>query len=260
MSMLVNPFLKIKSTNKLLDKIGHLKNVEFTETACEELKIVTEFTGGEHLPKTGAATIVINHPGGADILSMVVSLGKIRPDLMILVNELICLPVIEEIAIPIKMLGNKKVDEKLIHKAYEEGKLVVFFAGGKNSRYNKKGELRDRRWRTTFLDFAHKYDTPINIMRIVGKNSALFYKVSDIRAKYSFLKNIPLENMFQLRELTRPATMKLFLSTSFRFKKNGESRQERRKKADILYNFLYTMDENNLEFNPSLIEERTEKI
>ena len=96
------PFLKIKSTNKLLDKIGHLKNVEFTEAACEELKIVTEFTGGEHLPKTGAATIVINHPGGADILSMVVSLGKIRPDLMILVNELICLPVIEEIAIPIK--------------------------------------------------------------------------------------------------------------------------------------------------------------
>jgi hypothetical protein len=246
------PFLRIGRTNKLIDKIGHNKNVDFAVEACKELKIYTEFAGGEHLPKTGAATVVTNHPGGADILSMAVSLGKLRPDIVILANELVCIPSIDGISIPIRMGGKKKVDEELIHKAYKEGKLVVFFAGGKNSRYNDKGELRDRRWRTTFLEFAHQYDTPINILRIVGQNSPLFYKVANIRAKYSFLKNIPLENMFQLRELTRPTTMKLFLSTSFHNTKESETKQGRRRKADILYSFLYKMDENNLEFNQSL--------
>lgn len=246
------PFLKIGSTNRLIDKIGHNKNVDFAVAACKELKIYTEFTGGENLPKTGAATIVTNHPGGADILSMAISLGRLRPDIIILANELVCLPLIEDITIPIKMIGKKKVDEELIHQAYQEGKLVVFFAGGKNSRYNAEGKLRDRRWRTTFLDFAQEYDTTVNIMRIVGQNSPLFYKISDIRAKYSFLKNIPLENMFQLRELTRSTTMKLFLSKPFHYIKAGETKSEKRKKADILYNFLYEMDENNLEFNQPL--------
>lgn len=246
------PFLKIGSTNKLIDKLGHLKNVDFAVALCKELNIHTEFTGGEHLPKTGAVTIVTNHPGGADILSMATALGGLRPDIMVLANELVCIPPIDGVAIPIKMMGKKKVDENLIHKAYQEGKVVVFFAGGKNSRYNEKGELRDRRWRTTFLDFAQQYNTPINIMRIVGKNSPLFYKVSDIRAKYSFLKNIPLENLFQLRELTRSTTMKLFLSTSFHYTKENETKLTKRKKADILYNFLYEMDENNLEFNQPL--------
>ncbi len=246
------PFLKIGSTNRLIDKIGHNKNIDFAVEACKELKIYTEFTGQENLPKTGPATVVTNHPGGADILSMAIALGKVRTDIIILANELVCLPLIEDITIPIRMIGKRKVDEALIHKAYQEGKVVVFFAGGKNSRYNKEGELRDRRWRTTFLDFAQEYDTTINIMRIIGKNSPLFYKISDIRAKYSFLKNIPLENMFQLRELTRPTTMKLFLSKSFHYTNARGTKQERRKKADILYNFLYEMDENNLEFNQPL--------
>ena len=99
---------------------------------------------------------------------------------------------------------------------------------------------------------AEKYNTPINIMRIEGKNSPLFYKVADIRAKYSFLKNIPLENMFQLRELTRPTTMKLFLSTAFHYTNEADTKQERRKKADVLYSFLYTMDKDNLTFTKPL--------
>jgi 1-acyl-sn-glycerol-3-phosphate acyltransferase len=246
------PFLKIGSTNKLIDKIGHHKNVDFVVAACKELNITTEFTGLDNLPKTGAATIVTNHPGGADILSLVSTLGEIRPDIIILANELICIPAIEDIVIPIKIIGNKKVDEALIHKAYQDGRLVVFFAAGKNSRYNKQGELKDRKWRISFLDFAQQYKTPINIVRIIGQNSPLFYKVSDIREKYSFLKNIPLENMFQLRELTRPSKMKLFLSTSFHYTKEDDSKQDKRRKADILYNFLYEMDENNLEFNQPL--------
>lgn len=248
------PILKIRFTNKLVNKFKDYKNEVFAKVVCKELGITTEVHGLEHLVKDGPVTIACNHPGGGDIMAVAITIGQIRNDFVIPANELVCIEQIQEITIPVKISGNIKMDKTLLHKAYQEGKAVVFFAGGKNSRYTSDGLLRDRRWRTTFLEFAEEYNTPIQVMRIDGKNSSLFYKVADIRKRYKFLKNVPLENIFQLRELTRSSHMKLYLSNAFYYTKPNQTKAEKRKKTDALYNFLYEMNENNLRFEPNLIQ------
>lgn len=245
-------FLKIGFTNKLLKRLEDYKNGDFARILLKELKITTEVYGLDNLVKKGPVTIACNHPGGGDIMAIVEAIDRIRKDIMVPANEIVCVKSIEEISVPVRMMGKNKIDKNVLHKSYEEGRVVLFFAGGKNSRYNEEGLLRDRKWRTTFLDFAQKYNTPIQVFRIDGKNSPLFYKVARIRKKYSFLKNIPLENIFQLRELTRSTHMKLYLSKPFFYKTQGESKTEKREKADMLYNFLYQMNENNLEFKQSI--------
>lgn len=253
------PVLGVGTVNRIVDKNDHLTNAPFIKAVCNDMGIKVHLTGAENLPKSGPVTIVANHPGGADILGTIVALGEVRPDLAILANKLICIEPVEEIVIPIDMMSNQKVDADQIHEAYRKGKVIVFYAAGKNSRYNKDGILKDRRWRTTFMEYARQYNTPINVLKIEGKNSPLFYKVSNIRQRYKFLKNIPLENMFQLREiLLSKGNLNLFLSKSVSFpddpeNENRSPKQIIRKQTDMLYDFLYTMDENNLELKQETI-------
>ncbi len=245
--------LGIGTINKVVKKNQHLANAPFINAACHDLGIKVNLIGQENLPKTGPITIVANHPGGADVLATIVAIGEVRQDMAILANKLICIEPVEDIVIPINMMSNQKVDAALIHEAYRQGKVIVFYAAGKNSRYNEDGALRDRRWRTTFLEYAKQYNSSIVVMKIGGKNSPLFYKVSKFRARYKSLKNVPLENMFQLREMIlAKGNINVFLSKTVSFPpdteyQNQTAKQINRKQTDLLYDFLYSIDENNLE-------------
>lgn len=242
------PVLAFKRANRMVDKYDNLDDgLDFIDAVAKDVGIVTDPYGVDNIPKTGAVTIASNHPGGPDVVAALIAISKKRKDMVILANELICIPPVKELVIPVSTLAKKKVDLTKVHEAYEAGKVVVFFAAGKNSRYNEEGLLRDRKWRTTYLDFAQQYKTPINIMRIDGKNSPLFYKVSNFRSRFKQLKKVPLENMFQLRELLRPANIKVFFSTSMNYQPEKElNRSEKRNIAEKMHNFLYTMNENNL--------------
>lgn len=248
------PVLKIGTVNRMIARQDHLSGIPFVKSLCAEAGIYANIAGIENLPKSGPVTIVANHPGGADVLGTIIGLGEVRSDLGVLANKLICVDQIKDLVIPIDMMAKVKVDQQLIREAYRQNKVVVFFAAGKNSRYNGEGLLRDRRWRTSFLDFANEFNTPIHVMKIEGANTSLFYKVSNFRAKYKKLKNVPLENMFQLRELLNgKGTVQMFLSKAVSFPpslkpENLSEIQFKRKKADILHDFVYRMDENNLEF------------
>lgn len=253
------PVLYIKKGNKLVAKYDHLKDIEFVQEVVkdESMNINVIPTGLENIPKTGPVTIVANHPGGPDVVATILALAKVRSDIAILANELICIPPIDGIVIPVSPISkSKKVDLSLIHDAYKAGKVVVFFAAGKNSRYNEEGLLRDLRWRTSYLDFSQEYKTPINIMMIDGKNSPLFYKISNFRNRFKQLKNVPLENMVQLRELIKPGPpINIYFSTPIRLDHNKKyKRRELRQIVNRMYNFLYKMNENYLKFDEKLVE------
>lgn len=246
------PVLMIGRANKIGRKYNHLRNDDFAAATMRETGLEMDLIGKENLDKTGAVTIVANHPGGADVMATAVALGRERKDFAILANKLICFYLVEEIVISVDTMSKKKVDISEVDQAYQDGKVVVFYAAGKNSRYNEEGLLRDRRWRTTFLDFARKYDTPIHTLKIEGSNSSLFYKVSNFRKRNTWLRNVPLENFFQIREiLTANGLLKMYLSKPIRFKnpKKQETKQEKRTIADRLYNFLYVMNGNKLDFD-----------
>ena len=245
------PLLQIGRANKIGRKYKHLDKVAFGEAAIKEIGFQVELIGKENLPKTGAVTVVANHPGGADVLATVTAMGRERADTVILANQLICIEPIKTMVIPVDTMSKQKVDMTEVHQAYRDGKVIVFYAAGKNSRYNEEGLLRDRRWRTTFLELAKQYNTPINVLKIEGANSPLFYKVSKFRENNKWLKNIPLENFFQLREIMEAkGVLKMFISKPIYFEntEKEESKLELRVKADKLYDFIYTMNQDKLEF------------
>lgn len=247
------PFLHIRKVNKILKKRSHLRAGYFIQQVCKDLGFDYKVFHPEEIPISGPVTIVGNHPGGADVVGTIAGLWDYRKDFQILANELICVEPVVDLVIPVNVMKkSNKVDESLIHKAYQSGKIVVYFAAGKNSRYNEEGLLRDRRWRTSFLDFAFKYKTPIMVMHIEAQNTKLFYKVSNFREKFDSLKNIPLENMFQLREIIKQKgrTVELNLGKLIPFEEWSQHYKEgdvktNRLLADRLYNFVYSMDKEN---------------
>jgi putative hemolysin len=200
---------------------------------------------------------VANHPGGADVVATISAISQKRPDHVILANELICVEPVVGIVLPVNTMATKnKVNMDEVHQAYRDGKVVVFYAAGKNSRHNENGELRDRKWRPTFLDFALKYNTPITVLQISGSNANIFYKVSEFRETRPRFKKIPLENIFQLRELVKPKKEPISLLfsepiTAEQVNKRLSSGEQKDKHefANELYDFLYAMDEENLKFD-----------
>ena len=250
-------FLKVRKANSLLNKYGDFKNHVFIGKVTDDLGHKFKFYGQENIPKTGSVTIIANHPGGADVLATINAIGEVRPDFVILANELICVEPVVDIVLPVNLLSrSSKIDLAEVHKAYADGKAVVYFAAGKNSRYNENGELRDRKWRTTFLDFALKYKTPLVVLNIGGSNNQLFYRVAKIRENNKRLKYVPLENFFQLRELIIPKSETIPLLFSEPISQayieeriDNLDTREKRSFADDLYDFLYRMTEDNLLFS-----------
>lgn len=252
------PLLKIGRINRVLKKFIHLKNEAFIDEVMRDLKIKVEFEGLECIPKEGAVTIAANHPGGADIFAMISALGEVRPDMNILANKLVCVNHVKDIVIPVDtMTKSNKVSTTAIDDAYEREEVVVFFAAGMNSRYNQQGELKDRRWRTSFLQYSQQYDAPVVLAHISGQNTPLFYKVAAIRKKYKSLKNVPLENIFQLREFVKAkGTINVRFSAPIYDIKCPESNDAQEQKkfcrnlADQFHNFVYAMKEGCQKFIP----------
>ncbi len=250
------PVLHIRKVNRLLAKYKHLEGGTFIQAVCKDIGIPYTLYNAESLPKKGAVTLVANHPGGADVVGAIATFWDHREDFKILANELICVKPVKDIVIPVNVMKkNNKVDLNAIDKAYMNEELVIFYAAGLNSRYTEDGLLRDRRWRTSFLDYAYKYKTPIVVMHIDSKNTPLFYKVANFRAKRPSLKKVPLENMFQLREIFKQKDRKIdyTLSNAIPFEVWGPHYTEgdvkkNRELADSLYDFVYSIqkDKKNL--------------
>lgn len=249
----VLPYLSVGKANRLVARYEHLHNTDFIKAACQDLGIHVNPFGQEGLSPKGPITIVANHPGGADVIATIAAIAERRKDLVVLANSLICIDPVKDIVIPVNMFAkqrDQKVNMDLVHEAYQQGKVVVFFAAGKNSRYNEQGQLRDRRWRTTFLTLAQQYNSPIHSLKIKDKNSGMFYRVSRLRERVKALANVPLENMFQLREFLQPkADLRVLISKPIHLTQPLQGTKEMREYADRMRHFLYhDMDEEHLEF------------
>ena len=175
---------------------------------------------------------------------------------VLLANSLVCVEPVIDIVIPVDKLSRTKVKVDLneIDDAYKKDRALVFYAAAMNSRHDESGKLIDRRWRTTFINYALKYKSKIVVMHISGGNTKLFYKVARFRERFAALKYIPLENFFQIREFIKAkGETKIIFSnpidadTLMKYTNDG-SPGEIRKLSDKLHDFCYNMSEDNLTF------------
>lgn len=142
-----------------------------------------EMTGLEHLPRQGAALVVVNHPTGiADGIILHHLLSPLRPDLFFYANSdiLRVLPQMDGLIAPVEWREDKrsvaKTRETMAYtrRAIEAGRLGVIFPSG---RLAKRRGLRliERDWMASAAMIARKFDLPVIPMNIRARNSALFY-------------------------------------------------------------------------------------
>ncbi|KAA2285270.1 GNAT family N-acyltransferase [Arenimonas fontis] len=163
-----------------LDEHAHLKGRAFIEAALAYLDVrySVDQVERERVPETGRLLVVANHPSGAlDALALLHFLLGVRRDVRILANDL--LDAVEPLRgqlLPLRILGGRPTPESLdaVRAALEREECVVVFPAGAVSRLGLRG-LRDGRWRRGFVNFARATGAPVLPVRVLARNSALFY-------------------------------------------------------------------------------------
>lgn len=188
----------------------HLRGLDFVEQVLAQLDfdyLVSE-AQLEHIPASGRVIIVANHPiGSLDGLALLRLLGRIRPDVKIVANQLLAqLAPLRSLLLPVDNLGGK-TDRRAILAMGEhlaaEGALVIFPAG-EVSRLGPKG-VKDGPWQGGFIKLAQRTRTPLVPIHLGGRNSLGFYLLSWLSKPASGL--LLVRQLFRQQGQTLPMTI-----------------------------------------------------
>jgi putative hemolysin len=145
-------------------------------------------TGIEHIPATGPALIVSNHPTGiADGIVMHAVLAQMRDDLFIYANHdmIRVLPQVEDMIAGVEWRQEKRSHAKTkatmdyTRTALEAGRIGLIFPSGRLAK--RRGlTLTERPWMASAAMIARKFGVPVIPLRIRARNSALFYLLDAI--------------------------------------------------------------------------------
>ncbi|WP_439827201.1 lysophospholipid acyltransferase family protein [Aeromonas enteropelogenes] len=188
----------------------HLRGLDFVEQVLAQLDFDYRVSEAqlEHIPASGRVIIVANHPiGSLDGLALLRLLGRIRPDVKIVANQLLAqLAPLRSLLLPVDNLGGK-TDRRAILAMGEhlaaEGALVIFPAG-EVSRLGPKG-VKDGPWQGGFIKLAQRTRTPLVPVHLGGRNSLGFYLLSWLSKPASGL--LLVRQLFRQQGQTLPMTI-----------------------------------------------------
>lgn len=177
------------------------KNQEFCAAIVEEFDLKISLNNIENIPKTGAATIVMNHPlGGMDAIAFVHQLANYRTDIKFIVNDLLLnLDGLKEMFVGVNKHGaNSRASKQQVAELFETDNLICIFPAGLVSR-KKQGKIRDLAWKKTFLTMSRKSNRVIIPVHIKGRLSNFFYRLANFRTLLGIKVNI--EMLYLVNEL-----------------------------------------------------------
>ncbi len=191
--------------NSVVEKHLDKKGLAFADALISEFEMDVQLIGASNIPKTGGIIIASNHPlGGLDGIALMHAVGKIRPDVRFLVNDLLMsFDNFEPIFVPVNKHGiNSKNANLRIEEAYSNGHAVLIFPAGLVSR-KQEGEIKDLQWKKSFISKAKKHQLDVIPCHIGGKNSEFFYNLANWRKKIGVKANIEMfwlvDEMYQQR-------------------------------------------------------------
>lgn len=177
------------------------KNQDFCAAIVEEFDLKLSLKNLENIPKTGPATVVMNHPlGGMDAIAFVHQLAHYRTDIKFIVNDLLLnLDGMKEMFVGVNKHGaNSRASKQQVADLFETEQLICVFPAGLVSR-KKNGLIRDLEWKKTFLTMSRKANRTIIPVYIKGRLSNFFYRLSNFRAFLGLKVNI--EMLYLVNEL-----------------------------------------------------------
>ncbi len=142
-----------------------------------------QVTGLGHLPATGPALVVANHPTGiADGIILYHLISKRRPDVYAMANKdiLRLLPQMEDMICPVEWRLEKRTHASAretmhyVRKAKDDGRVGLIFPSGRLAK--RRGfNLKERPWMSSAAMLARKFELPVVPVNIQARNSLLFY-------------------------------------------------------------------------------------
>jgi putative hemolysin len=177
------PLLGYRHAIEATDQVGHLPGIEIFRYVSDQIRMNVRTQGLEHVPRSGGAIIMPNHPAGiADGIAVFDALKEIREDLIFFANRdaIRAAPGLADIIIPVEWMDEKRTHErrketvKSMVRAFRDERLVVIFPSGRLAQPTLTG-LKERPWQSTAMNLALKYRTPVIPMHIRGRNSWLYY-------------------------------------------------------------------------------------
>ena len=178
--------------NSVLNKHLSKKGWDFANALIQEFEMEVTVSGAENIPKTGGVILASNHPlGGMDGIAFVQAIGKIRPDVRILVNDLLMtFNNFEPLFVPVNKFGKNSTEaNQRIEEVYSQGYVVLIFPAGLVSRKQEEG-IKDLLWKKSFIAKAKQYQLPVIPTHISGKNSSFFYNLANFRKKIGLKVNL----------------------------------------------------------------------
>ena len=176
---------------KILHEFGAILETEIL-TADGRRTVATHDNLARILSPGSRWLIASNHPlGGLDGLALLHTVGKVRPDVVFPVNDLLMnLPGLKPLFIPINKHGRNTENVELIHQTFASDRVIIYFPAGLVSRKQKKGVIRDLEWKKTFITQARRYQRNILPVHVSGKNTNFFYNLANFRKRLGIKANI----------------------------------------------------------------------
>ncbi|WP_279501484.1 lysophospholipid acyltransferase family protein [Aeromonas veronii] len=188
----------------------HLRGLDFVEQALTQLDFDYRVSEAqlEHIPASGRVILVANHPiGSLDGLALLQLLGRIRPDVKIVANQLLAqLAPLRPLLLPVDNMEGKTDRQAILamneHLAHE--RALVIFPAGEVSRLGLKG-VKDGPWQAGFIKLAQRTRTPLVPIHLGGRNSLWFYLASWLNKPASAL--LLVRQLFRQQGQTLPVTI-----------------------------------------------------
>ena len=196
----INSILYEKQVNKLLNEFHNERDIAFINKILNYLNLSISIHFNSSLGKLKRCIFVCNHPTGIiDGLIVMNILNKAHPTQMITNDILDFVPNIKNLILPVDWLGtiNKKQTRSLIN-AFHSDKHIIIFPAGEVSKF-RNFTIEDLDWNPSFIKKAIQFQRDVIPVRISGRNSILFYAVSNLRR---FLKmDFNIEIFLLIREI-----------------------------------------------------------
>lgn len=188
-----------EEVNHIMNKHGHLKELDFVDALISEFGMEIEIKGEENIPIKSSVIFASNHPLGAlDGIVLMHVIGKFRKDLRFLVNDILLnIPHFGKLFVPInKHGGHGRVGAEILETTYASDNAIIIFPAGLVSRKQEFG-IKDLEWKKSFVNKARKYKKDVVPIYMEGQNSSFFYNLAMLRKKVGIKANI---EMFYLAD------------------------------------------------------------
>ncbi|MGB4204938.1 MAG: 1-acyl-sn-glycerol-3-phosphate acyltransferase [Bacteroidales bacterium] len=196
--------------NDALERYKDKMGLDFIDHILDEFgaKIIVE--GINNMPAEGRYIVAANHPlGGLDGMVLMKVVGKVRPDILFPVNDLLMyLPNLKPLFIPINKHGRNTENLRIFDDAFASDSVILYFPAGLCSR-KIKGKIEDLEWKKTFISKARKFERDIIPVYVEGKNSNFFYNLANWRVRLGIKQNI--EMLYLVDEMVKQKNKEIIL-------------------------------------------------